>query len=67
MMWEQRCRAKMGVLDLCRIALFVNSMPDGGFFTDSGWWSEVARRAKYVADTCLVDQYIGGGAAHAGK
>lgn len=67
--WQWRHRITLPRVwsnDLCRIALFVNSLPDGGFSTDSGWWSEVARRAKYVADTCLVDQYIGGGAAHAG-
>lgn len=56
----------MGV-ERCVVALFVNINPDGGFFTDHGWWPDIANRGKYVADTCLVDDGVGGGAGYAGK
>ena len=58
--------AKRG-LEGCSVALFVNTNPNGGFFTDSGRWPEIAQRGRHVADTCLVYQGIGGGGASAGK
>ena len=51
----------------CSVALFVNINPNGGFCTDHGWWPSIARRGRYVADTCLMDLHVGGGAAYAGK
>ncbi len=51
----------------CTVALFVNINPNGGFYTDHDWWSEIARRGKFVADTCLMGHNIGGGAGVAGK
>ena len=52
----------MGV-EGCVVALFVNSNPDGGFFTDHWKWPEIANRGMYVARTCLVDDVVGGGGA----
>ena len=68
-MWIISCarrRVETGV-EGCIVALFVNINPSGGFFTDNGRWLQIAQRGKYLADTCLLDQNIGGGGAHAGK
>lgn len=56
--------------EFCRIALLVRSNPAGGFTTDSGSWSEIARRGKALLDTCLSVRQItklGGGVGHAGS
>ena len=54
-------------VEWCKVALFVNSNPKGGFATDSGWWSDIAHRGKYVADICLKDHVVGGGSGRTGK
>ena len=54
-------------VERCCIALFVDSNPDGTFFTDTGWWPNIAQRGKYVVDTCLVARRVGGGSTNAGK
>ena len=51
----------------CNVALLVNVNPNGGFFTDSGRWHNIAQRGKFVANTCLFDHKIGGGVANAGR
>ena len=53
----------------CKIALLVESIPTGGFTTDSGTWAEIAIRGKGVLDHCLLlprRQDQSGGAGHAG-
>lgn len=62
--------ADMLYIEFCRIALLVRSNPAGGFTTDSGSWSEIARRGKALLDTCLSVRQItklGGGVGHAGS
>lgn len=35
-------------VEWCKVALFVNVNPNGEFTTDSGSWSDIAHRGKYV-------------------
>ncbi len=59
-------------VEQCKIALLVRLDPSGGFTTDSGSWSEIARRGKALVEYCLVTrratgQYAwGGGVGYAG-
>ena len=41
--------------------------PDGGFFTDSGRWYEIALSGQSVADNCKVGRILAGGAGSAGE
>ena len=51
----------------CNVALVVNLNPNGGFSEDTGRWHNIAQRGKFVVDSCLSDQMIGGGIAKAGR
>ncbi len=55
------------VIENCVVALFVKEDPRGGFFTDNGWWLNIARRALELVDTCLVNRGVGGGGTTDGK
>lgn len=50
-----------------RVGLFVDMDPDGGFFTDSGRWYEIALSGQSVADNCKVGRIVAGGAGSAGE
>lgn len=61
---QDRLRLRAGS---CKVALFVNSNPSGGFYTDSGRWSDIALKGKYVADSCKVGLAVAGGAGSTGN